>query len=48
MGRSPVVPQALDYLFVASYNTQGYGGGIHGRKWSWPDQIFYWQYVRRI
>jgi hypothetical protein len=24
----PVIPQALDSLFVTSYDSQGYGGGI--------------------
>jgi hypothetical protein len=40
--------QALGSLFVASYDSQGYGGDIPGRKWSWPDEIFYWQYLRKI
>jgi hypothetical protein len=27
----PVIPQALGSIFVASYDSQGYGGGIRPR-----------------
>jgi hypothetical protein len=28
---SPITPQALDSLFIAYYDSQGYGGGIRTR-----------------
>jgi hypothetical protein len=33
----PVNPQALGFLFVASYDSQGYGGGIRSRLHMGPD-----------
>jgi hypothetical protein len=40
LGRAcPVIPQALVSLFVASYVSQGYGGGIRTRHHTGSDRL---------